>query len=343
MPVISRAVALSLLSVALIANDSARQTGIAAFKQGRYSEALKNLTQAATDPTDKTARVFLSLTRAALGDCKNALPGLTGRPDLPDGILYRLAGLAAVKCYSLTGNNVDAFLLLQRLEARFPKDADVLYTSAKLHMAAFNNATFAMFERVPASYRVHQASAEIFELQNRYSDAVAEYRKAIASNPSAPELHFHLGRAILLQGHSPESMERASAEFKAELKITPEDSASEFQLGQIEQAQGNTADAKLHFERAVALSPTFVQALIALGKIHLRNNRYAEAISVFTRAIQVQPTNESAHYALLTAYRNNGQVDRARAEKATLDRLQKPSQGEFSDFLKRLGEKQPEQ
>jgi tetratricopeptide (TPR) repeat protein len=343
MLVISRAFVFALLAAGVIASNSAREDGIAAFKQGHYSVALRHLTQAARDPGDRTARVFLALAQAALGECKTALPGLTVNADSLDPVLYRLAELAAMKCYSLTNDNADAFSLLKQLEVRFPSDADVLYTAAKLHMAAFNDATFAMFERVPASYRVHELSAEIFEIENRYSDAVAEYRKAITLNPSAPELHFKLGRAILLQSHSPESLDQASAEFRAELKVSPEDSASEFQLGQIAQAQGKSADAKLRFERAVSLSPAFVQALIALGKIHLQNKQYTEAISALTRATQVQPANETAHYALLTTYRNSGQMDRAKAEKAILDRLQKPPQGEFSDFLKRLGEKHPEQ
>jgi tetratricopeptide (TPR) repeat protein len=340
---ISRAFVFALLAASLTASDSAREAGIAAFKQGRYSEALKNLTHAATHSGDRTARVFLALTQAALGECKTALPGLTADADSLDPVLYRLAGIATVKCYSITNHNAEAFSLLKRLEARFPSDADILYTAAKLHMAAFNDTTFAMFERVPASYRVHELSAEIFEIENRYSDAVAEYRKAIALNSTAPELHFKLGRAILLQSHNPEALQQASVEFRAELKINPEDSASEFQLGQIAQTQGNPADAELHFERAVSLSPTFVQALIALGKIHLQNKRYTEAVSALTRATQVQPGNETAHYALLTTYRNSGQMDRAEAEKAILDRLQKAPQGEFSDFLKRLGEKHPDQ
>jgi len=343
MLVISRAFALVLISIGPLAGQSARETGIAAFKQGRYSVAIKELKQAATDPRDQVARVFLALTEAALGECKTALPGLTVNADSLDAAVYRLAGLAAVRCYSVTGDSAGASSLLKRLETRFPNDADVLYTSAKLHMKAFNDATFAMFERVPASYRVHELSAEIFEIENRYSDAVAEYHKAIALNPNAPELHFHLGRAILLQSHSREALQEASAEFRSELKLSPEDSASEFQLGQIAQAQGKTGDAKTHFARAVSLSPTFVQALVALGKIHLQNKQYEDAVSVLKRATHLQPANESAHYALLTAYRDSGQMDKAKSEKIILDRLQKPPQGEFSDFLKRLGEKPAEQ
>jgi hypothetical protein len=35
-------------------------------------------------------------------------------------------------------------------------------------------------------------------------------------------------------------------------------------------------------------------------------------------------------------------MDKAKQEKAILDKLQKPPEGEFSDFLKKLGE-QPKQ
>lgn len=333
---------ISLLLIPIFAfGSTTREEGIAAFNQGRYSVALAKLQEAAKDPGDKTAHLFLALTQAALGDCKAALPGLTSVTPT-DGDLYRLSSLAAVKCYSSTGDDAKTYGLLANLERQYPNDPDVLYLTAKLHMKAFNDATFAMFQRAPSSYRVHELSGEIFEVENRYSDAVAEYRKAIELNPNAPELHFRLGRAILLQSHDPESLEQAAAEFKSELKLSPEDGACEFQLGQIAQVQGNTAAAKPHFERAVQLSPTFVQALIALGKLNSQEKKYDQAISLLSRAAQLQPANESAHYALLTVYRDSGQMEKAKQEKAILDKLQKPPEGEFSDFLKKLGE-QPKQ
>ncbi len=308
------------------------QDGIRAFQEGRYSEALVQL----KDAKDPTGRAFLALTEAALGDCKSALPGLS--ENYADPTLSRLTGLAAVKC-----DPKNAFTRIQQLEERFPNDPDVLYSAAKLHMKAFNDATFAMFQRAPASYRVHELSAEIFEVQNRYSDAVAEYKKAIEMNSNAPDLHFRLGRALLLESHDPAVLNQAANEFRSEQKVSPEDSACEFQLGQIAQVQGKTADAKSHFERAIELSPSFVQALIALGKLSTQEKDYKRAISLLTRATALQPGNETAHYALLTAYRDSGDMGKAQAEKATLDQLQKPPEGEFSDFLKKLGEKQPEQ
>jgi len=335
MQVIKILPALLLLTTVALASTPL-DDGMAAFNEGRYSVALSKLTEASKNSGDKTARTFLALTQAALGDCKAALPGLT--PVRPaDGDIYRLAGLAAVKCYSNLGEDAKTYGLLKNLEQQFPNDPDVLYLGAKLHMKAFNDATFAMFRRTPSSYRVHELSGEIFEVENRYSDAVAEYRKAIELNPNAPELHFRLGRAILLQSHNPESLEQAAAEFRSELKLSPEDGACEFQLGQIARVQGNAAAAKPHFERAVRLSPTFVQALIALGKLHSQQKQYDQAIALLSRATQLQPANESAHYALLTAYRDSGQMEKAKQEKTILDKLQKPPEGEFSDFLKKLG------
>jgi tetratricopeptide (TPR) repeat protein len=332
--------ATSFLALLLLLGESgSTQEGISAFNGGRYSVALVKLSEAAAkDPNDKQASLFLALSQAATGDCGTALPRLSELSSTEP-----LAGLAAVKCYGAAGDETKAFGLLDAMSARWPGNADVLYLKAKLHMRAFNDATLAMFQRTPASYRVHELSAEIFEVQSRYDEAVGEYRKAIDINPQAPDLHFRLGRAILLAGHNADSFAKARAAFEDELKLNPEDGACEFQLGQITQVEGNKTEAKAHFEKALELSPQFVQALIALGKIETQDKHYDKAVSVLTKAVDLQPSNETAHYALLTAYRNAGQMDKAIAEKVILDKLQKPPEGEFSDFLKKLGEKPPAQ
>jgi tetratricopeptide (TPR) repeat protein len=325
-----------MLASTLLAGNSLTEQGIAAFGAGHYSVALEKLKNARSD--DVQGQTFLGLTEAALGNCDTALPKLLGVGEKHED-LYRLANLAAVKCYAAANHYSQAFSLLDKLQNKFPNDADVLYLSAKLHMKAFNDATYAMFQHAPGSYRVHELSAEIFEVENRYGDAVTEYKKAIEMNPSAPDLHFRLGRALLLESHNPASLQNAGEAFQAELKISPEDGACEFQLGQIAQVEGKKNEAKAHLERAVLFSPNFVQALIALGKISTQEKQFDRAIAHLTRAVELQPSNEAAHYALLTAYRDSGDVDRAKAEKAKLDQLQKPPEGEFTDFLNKLGEK----
>lgn len=330
----------SLLCLGLTASAADLNEGIAAFNAGRYTEALRLLEPARADG-DQRAAVYLALTKAALNQCDAAMATVTAPVD--DRDLARLAGLAATRCYSTSGSTPKALSVIESLKARYPEDADVLYVAAETEMKAFNDTTFALFQHDAASYRVHELSARIFEVQNRFSDAVAEYRKAIEISPQAPDLHFRLGRAMMLENHSPESLKAAAEAFSQELKISPEDGACEFQLGQIAQVRSEPSEARQHFERALQLSPEFVAAMVALANVYSHEKQYDRAILLLQRAVRLQPANESAHYALLTAYRNSGQMENARAEKETLDRLQKPPEGEFSDFLKKLGDKPPAQ
>jgi Tfp pilus assembly protein PilF len=83
--------------------------------------------------------------------------------------------------------------------------------------------------------------------------------------------------------------------------------------------------------------------MIGLAKIYLQQNETARALPLLEKAATLQPDNEAAHYALLKAYRNSGNMEQAKEQKAILDRLQKPPDSEFSDFLKKLGDKTPRQ
>jgi tetratricopeptide (TPR) repeat protein len=336
--------ALFALGLPLMGADPATtEQGVAAFQQGRYAEARRLLQDALkADPHDEHARTFLGLAQAATGHCTEAVEALTDRfnnsanPDLA-----RLAGLALVQCVMAGGQPAAGVALAGQLETRYPDDADVLYLAARVHMKAFNDATRRMFEKTPASYRVNQLSAEIFETQNKFAEAAAEYRKAIEKNPRALNLHFRLGRAILLESHNPDALALAQKEFEGELALNAEDAAAEFQLGQIFNAGGKPDQALLHFQKALELSPDFTEAALAVGRMRVQAKQYADAIPLLERVVALQPENEAAHYSLMLAYRNSGQLDKARREQQELQKLQHPPEGEFTDFLKRLGERTP--
>jgi tetratricopeptide (TPR) repeat protein len=202
---------------------------------------------------------------------------------------------------------------------------------------------FRMYQKTPASFRVNQLSGEIFEIQGRYQDAAAEYRKAIQKNPAALNLHFRLGRALLLESHEPGNLREARKEFEAELALNPGDAVAEYQVGQILVAEQNPAGAAARFEKAVSLNPDFAEALVGLAKVKSDTKKYGEAIGLLERAVKLQPASESAHYSLMLAYRNAGRMDDAQREKALFDKLNRPPEGEFTEFLKRLGEKAPKQ
>jgi len=325
------------------AGQSLAEQGISAFQHGRYVEATRLLQDAVVrDPADEHTRAFLALARAASGHCPEAIGDLTvrfnslGNPDLA-----RLAGLALVQCLGVDGKTDKALAFATQLETKYPDDPDVLYQAARLHMKAFNGVTRRMFEKTPASYRVNQLSAEIFETQNRFTEAASEYRKAIAKNPQAVNLHFRLGRAILLESHDPEALARAQKEFQSELALNPSDAAAEFQIGQILNTTGKPDEALPHFQKALDLSPDFAEAALAIGKMRVQAKQYSAAVPLLEHVVAVQPNSEAGHYNLMLAYRNSGRVDKAREEQQVLEKLQRPPEGEFTDFLKKLGEKTP--
>jgi len=278
------------------------------------------------------------LTRAAIGDCAGVSPQLARVWATPgDSQQRRLAGLALAQCRIAAKQFPEAGLVVGELERDFPADADVLYVSAAYHLKAWNDAVYRMYKNAPASYRVDQLSAEVFETQGKYTEAIAEYRKAIAKNSKAIDLHYRLARALLAQSHDASVLEQAHQEFAAELRLNPTDAVAEYQVGQILTTQLKSAEAAKHFERAVELRPDFAEALIAVAKIRSGAKQYPEAVALLERAVKAQPNAEAAHYNLMMAYRNAGRAEDAQREKAAIDRIQKPPEGEFTNFLKRLG------
>jgi tetratricopeptide (TPR) repeat protein len=334
---------IALLVASAFAQDPIAK-GIEEFRQGNYAAAKATLEQALKqNPSNLHARTFLALSRVATGGCDSAANDLTAVYTGQNADLRRLAGLALAQCH-MANNRLDAALpIVMDLEKQFPADADVLYEAAKLHMKAWNDVVFQMFQKTPASYRVNQISAEIFEVQGRYGDAVAEYQKAIEKNPTAVNVHFRLARALLMQSHTPEVMDEAVKEFEGELKLNPSDAVAEYEIGQILLAENKVQDAGPRFERALALSPDFAEALLAVARMRADAKRNNEAITLLERAVRLQPENESAHYNLMLAYRNAGRNEDALREKAVIDKLQRPPAGEFTEFLKKLGEKAPNQ
>jgi tetratricopeptide (TPR) repeat protein len=319
----------SILLLALLpalADDSFTQ-GLQAFHGGRYAEARRYFEQS----KDVQAPVFLALVKAATGGCTEAVPRLAEAFSHPaDAAMRKLTGEALLSCVE------------SNLKADYPADADVLYQSARSHLRAWNDIVYQMFQKIPGSYRVNQMSGEIFEIQGRFRNAAAEYRKAIEKNPRALDLHFRLGRVLLMDSQDQGTLESARREFEAELSLNAGDPAAEYEVGQILFAQGKRDAGAAHLERALELRPDFVEALVAIGRARLEDKHYQEAISLLTRAIKLQPRSEPAHYSLMMAYRDSGDLDAAKREKAALDQLQKPPEGEFTEFLKKLGEKPPD-
>lgn len=286
-----RVISILVLSALTALADDSLSRGIELFHAGRFAEA-RTYFEKSKDPE---APVFIAMVQAAAGGCKEALPPLAAAfAHATEPVLRRLAGEALMSCVE------------SNLKTDFPSDPDILYQSARAHLRAWNEIIYQMFQKTPASYRVNQISGEILEIQGKYQEAAAEYRKAIGKNPQALDLHFRLGRVILIDSQGPGALESARREFEAELALNHGDAAAEYEVGQILVTQGKRDAGAGHLERALELRPDFMEALLAVSKVRLDEKRYPEAISLLSRAIELHPGSEAAHYSLMLAYRNSG-------------------------------------
>lgn len=312
------------LVISLLVAAQTLNEGVVQLRAGDYEGARKTLL---AQPAAPLRDVLLGIAEVNVGRCADAEPRLQGKFEQAE--LRRLAGTAWLQCLLARDRVAEAIPLASGLLKEFPEDANLLYQSARLHMRAFNDAVALMFERAPSSYRVNQLSGEILDIQNRPTDAAQEYRKAIAKNPAAVNLHYRLGRALLMEGKQDEARE----EFLAELKLNPADAIAEYQIAQIDAVQGKREAAAERFAAALRLKPDFVEAMVALAKL-----RPQEAIGLLEKAVELAQANEAARYALMIAYRNAGRSSEAQRQMAELEKLRKPPEGEFTNFLKRLGE-----
>jgi tetratricopeptide (TPR) repeat protein len=342
MRVINTCTLLIVFGGAATAQPEPFTAGVEAYSRGNYTEAEKLLQQAAKASTDDRVTAWLAIAVATLGQCDEAQAGLARAFDASHGETSRLAGLTLAQCAMAAEDFTKAGLVVGQLRSRFPGDEDVLYQSARYHMRAWNGVLQELYKSAPASYRVNQISGEILETQGQFDAAAQEYRKAIAKNPKAINLHYRLGRTLLLSSHDPGNLEAARHEFEAELALNPGDAIAHFQVGQILSAQQQREAAIKRLENALQLRPEFPEALVALAKLKMNAKRTDEAIALLEQAVALQPKNESAHYSLMLAYRDAGRADAAQRQKQVLDQLKASPAGEFSDFLKKIGEKPPE-
>jgi len=341
-----RAIKRSLVPLALSALAMAQPSdllhGLQRFQRGDYAGAEVQFRDVLKKGDDATARTFLALVEAGTGRCREALPDLDkGFSDSRGADTQRLAGLALAQCQIRESRTEDAFRTLERLKTLYPDDADVLYQTARFYMGAWNQTVREMFQKNPASFRVNQLSAEVFETESKYDAAIDEYRKALAKSPQTIGLHFRLGRAILMQSHEAAALREALPEFEAELRLNPRDAAAEYEIAQVLLAEQKPDDALPHLQRAADLAPDFPEALIALAKCRAEHGQNAAAIPLLEHAVELTPRSQAAHLALMLAYRNAGRAQDAQAQKEIVDKLMKPPEGEFSEFLKKLGERNP--
>lgn len=269
--------------------------------------------QVPSKATDASSSVERSISLAAKGRCREALPVLKrAGPSLADKQLKYRAVMSTARCamsLEQTSTAVEALLLLNR---EFPHDPDVLYSTTHLYSELASRAAQELAATAPNSHQAGQLEAESFESQENWDKAIAEYKKILEQEPKLAGIHYRLGRISLSK--SPVDAENAKAELDQELKIDPDNASAEFLLGEIARQAGQWDEAIGHFSRASKLDEGFQEAYLALGMSLNSAGKFSDAIAPLRSYVKMQPGDPAGHYQLATAYLRTGQKPEAERE-----------------------------
>jgi tetratricopeptide (TPR) repeat protein len=127
---------------------------------------------------------------------------------------------------------------------------------------------------------------------------------------------------------------RASAkprdEFSCVVKNDPNDQYGWYNLGVVEQRDGNTGKAASDYLKAIAIQPDFEAALYKLGVIRLQSGQYTAAVTLLDRAVAAGPKDANALFKLASALGHLHTASANERAKAVLNRalaLNPPSPG----------------
>ena len=140
--------------------------------------------------------------------------------------------------------------------------------------------------------------------------AQACYRNALVLKPKDFRWAYLLGRLLESQG----DLKQAVEHYQRAAAINPEDLPTLLHLAQAQLNLNRPDLAEPLFKEAISRDPypSSASALVGLGKISLSRNDPEEAIEYFETAVSMQPEADSIHYPLAMAYRQIGNLEKAR-------------------------------
>ena len=220
---------------------------------------------------------------------------------------------------------VDALDLLVRAHKLAPQNTDVIFLMARVSMTQnyFEDAIPLLesgLKIAPQRPDLHAALGESYFMAGKTESAIAEFQKLIDLDPTARSYAFmglsyrHLGR-----------FDEALKYFNLGLKQDPRNVSCLFNVGYIQERQGNYAGAESLFQKALAANPNVSEALLELANLRLKDKKFAEAIELLHRYVKVSHNPTDGYYKLAMAERGLHQTAAAERDLNVFQTLSKNS------------------
>ncbi|HEY9077257.1 MAG TPA: tetratricopeptide repeat protein [Anaerolineaceae bacterium] len=152
-----------------------------------------------------------------------------------------------------------------------------------------------------------QVQAALCYLDREPVGGIQIARNIIERCPSQPLFHAALSRLLEKAG----DMNGALQAIEAALNIWADEPRWQARAGRLSTACGYKDAAVTHWEKALALRPTFAEFALELGKAYLNVSDFVQAIEVLETASSLEPMSAMIWQALSQAYIARGEFDKA--------------------------------
>ncbi len=171
----------------------------------------------------------------------------------------------------------------------------------------------------PNSPQMHVLAGDVFRQKRRWSEAEAEYRKALAIDPTKRGARLSLAIVLFTELKTDEALEITNSL----LAEAPEDPEANLLAGEILVQGHKFEEAESYLTKCKNLDPDLVPRLhVLLGQVYAATNRISQAISEYKLGL-ASDADGSIHYQLARLYEKSGDKDAAEEEIRISQQLRK--------------------
>jgi tetratricopeptide (TPR) repeat protein len=239
------------------------------------------------------------------------------------------AGLRVAELYHLAGNDAKAESVLKALWERRSEDpaAAFAYGQFLLHKLDFIGAEKA----VKSALAAHPKDAQLVLAmgvarygERRFSDAIDDFLKVIAIDPSIPQPYEFIGKMMENAGTK---MPQITKAFEARFRSVPDDALANLVLAKARIAvDAKDASAEGLLRHSIAIDGKQWESHYELGALLEGLHEYKAAAEELNRSAELNPKQSMPHYHLARVYDRLGEPEKAQAERKLHEQLSNSNQ-----------------
>ena len=212
-----------------------------------------------------------------------------------------------------------------RLLTVVPTNTDIIFLLARVSMSQnyFEDAIPILesgLKIAPQRPDLRAALGESYFMSGKTEKAIDEFKKLVDLEPSARSFTFmglsyrHLGR-----------FDEARKYFQEGLKKDPRNASCLFNLGYIEERQGNKGKAEELFQQTLRSNPDFPEALLELANLRIQAKQFEQASELLKKYIRVSRNPAQGYYKLAMVERSLHRTEAAQRDLNVFQTLSKDS------------------